>query len=267
MFTVSFFSEFIKLKNVGRRMRRKEDFYEDDFYEDEEELDLMDLFFTLMRRWKLITLIAVPVFMVGVFFAATRPTVYKAELTMMVSSGRNYMAGSLESGELSVNQKLATTYAEIAKSRAILNTVIKKYDLDTTVKKLEKDVTINPVEDTELLQLTFKNGDAAMSAAVVNEIGNEFQLKVREVMNFQNIKIVEPAEIPKEPLPKKRALILAISLVLSVMLGAMAAFVVEFFFCKLRKPKDIEKILGISMLGMVPDFNLSLVDGGRKDAK
>ncbi|MGL5229396.1 MAG: YveK family protein [Cetobacterium sp.] len=246
-------------------MRRKEEFYEEDFYEDEEELDLMDLFFTLLRRWKLITLIAIPVFMAGVFFAATRPTVYKAEVTMMVSSGRNFSAGSLESGELSVNQKLATTYAEIAKSRAILNTVIKKYDLDTTVKKLEKDVTINPVEDTELLQLTFKNGDAAMSAAVVNEIGNEFMLKVREVMNFQNIKVVEPAEIPREALPKKRALILAISLVLSLMLGSMTAFIVEFFFCKLRKPKDIEKVLGTSMLGMIPDFNLSLVDGDKSE--
>ncbi|MGL5057640.1 MAG: YveK family protein, partial [Fusobacteriaceae bacterium] len=194
------------------------------------------------------------------FFASTRPTVYKAEMTMMVSSGKNYSASSLDGGELSVNQKLATTYAEIAKSRAILNTVIKKYDLDTTAKSLEKLVTITPVEDTELLLLSYTNGDASMAAAVVTEISREFMLKVRDVMNFQNIKVVEAAEVPTEALPKKRALILAISLVLSVMLGAMAAFVVEFFFCKLRKPKDIEKILGVSMLGMVPDFSLHSED-------
>lgn len=244
-------------------MRKKEDFYEDDFYEDEEELDLMDLVFTLLRRWKLIMLVAIPIFALGVFFAATRPTVYKGELTLMVSSGRNYSANSLDGGELSMNQKLATTYAEIAKSRAILNNVIKKYDLDESLKELQEKVTIEPVEDTELLQLTYKNGDPLMAAAVVNEIGNEFMLKVREVMNFQNIKIVEPAEIPKEPLPKKRALILAISFVLSGMIGCMVAFIVEFFFCKLRKPKDIEKILGTMMLGMVPDFNLSLVEEGK----
>ncbi|MGL5100875.1 MAG: YveK family protein, partial [Fusobacteriaceae bacterium] len=170
---------------------------------------------------------------------------------------------SLDGGELSVNQKLATTYAEIAKSRAILNTVIKKYDLDTTTKELEKVVTITPVEDTELLMLTYTNGDSTMAAAVVNEISKEFQLKVREVMNFQNIKVVEAAEVPETPLPKKRALILAISLVLSILLGAMAAFTVEFFFCKLRKPKDIEKILGTTMLGMVPDFSISEGDGGK----
>ena len=183
----------------------------------------------------------------------------------MVSSGRNFVASSLDGGELSTNQKLATTYAEIAKSKAILSNVIKKYDLLETLKGLQGNVTIEPVEDTELLQLTYKNSDPQMASAVINEIGNEFMLKVRQVMNFQNIKIVEAAEIPDTPLPKKRALILAISFVLSIMSGCGVAFIVEFFFCKLRKPKDIEKILGASMLGMVPDFNLSLVEGKKND--
>ena len=202
-------------------MRKKEDFYEDDFFEDDEGLDLMDLVFTLLRRWKLITLIAIPIFGLGIFFAMTRPTVYKAEMTMMVSSGRNFSATSLDGGELSVNQKLATTYAEIAKSSVILKNVIKKYDLDESLRGLQGNVTISPVEDTELLQLTYRNRDPALAAAVVNEIGNEFILKVREVMNFQNIKVVEPAEVPREALPKRRIIILAISFVLSVMTGCM----------------------------------------------
>lgn len=246
-------------------MRKKEDFYEDNFYEDGEEINLMDLVFTLLRRWKLIGLVALPIFGMGVFFALTRPTVYKTEMTMMISSGRNFNASSLDGEELSVNQKLATTYAEIAKSNAILKNVIKKYDLETTLKTLQNEVSIAPVKDTELLQLTYKNSDPALAVAVTNEIGNEFMLKVREVMNFQNIKVVEAAEIPREALPKRRGAILVISLILSGMTGCMVAFVVEFFFCKLRKPKDIEKILGTSMLGMVPDFKFSLVDGGKNE--
>lgn len=248
-------------------MKKKDEFYENDFYEDEEELDLVDLVFTLLRRRKLIVLIALPICILGILFAATRPNVYKAEMVMMVSSGRNFSASSLDGGELSVNQKLATTYAEIAKSNIILKNVIKKYDLETTLEGLQTNITINPIRDTELLQLTYKNSDPGLAAAVVNEIGNEFILKVREVMNFQNIKIVESAEVPREPLPKKRALIVVISFLFSIMVGCMTAFIVEFFFCKLRKPKDIERILGTSMLGMVPDFNLSLVEGGDNGQK
>lgn len=236
--------------------KRKEDFYEEDFYEEEEELDLVDLLFTLTRRWKLITLVALPIFLAGVFFALTRPTVYKAETTLMVSSGRNFSATSLDSGELTVNQKLATTYVEVAKSKIILKRVIGKFDLEETPEELAKKVKIEPVEDTELLKLSYTNGDGAMAAAVINEIGAEFISRIREVMNFQNLKVVEKAEIPDLPMPKKRALIVAISFVLAAMGGVFVAFLVEFFHSKVRKPKEIEGILGCPMLGVIPDFNI-----------
>ena len=247
-----------------RKMKKREDYYEEDLYE-EDELDLMDLVFTLFRRWKLIVLVAVPIIGMGTFFAMTRPTVYKSEMTLMVSNGKNYQASSLNENELSKNQKLAGTYAEIAKSKTILCNVIKKYDIDETLKNLQGQVTIAPVGNTEFLRLTYKNSDPQMAAAVTNEIGNEFMLKVRQVMNFQNIKVIESAQVPDTCLPKKRGLIIIMSIILGGMTGCGIAFIIEFFFCKLRKPKDIEKILGSSMLGMVPDFNMSLVEGGKKN--
>ena len=245
-------------------MRKREDFYEEDF-NDEDELDLMDLVFTLLRRWKLIVLVAIPIFAMGAFFAMTRPTIYESEMTLMVSSGRNFMASSVDGNELSTNQKLAGTYVEISKNDTILNNIIKKYDLTNGLSELKGNMSIAPIGNTELLKLKYKNSDPQMAAAITNEIGNEFILKVRQVMNFQNIKIVEAAQVPTTPLPKKRGLILALSFILAGMTGCGVAFIVEFFFCKLRKPKDIEKILGTSMLGMVPDFNLSLVEGGKKN--
>lgn len=39
-----------------------------DYYDDEEEgLDLVDLIFATIRRWKLITLIAIPIIAAGIF--------------------------------------------------------------------------------------------------------------------------------------------------------------------------------------------------------
>lgn len=240
--------------------KRKEEFYEEEFYEDEEELDLIDLVFTLTRRWKLIILVAVPIFLAGIFFAATRPTIYRAESILMVSNGRNFTASSLDSGELTTNQKLATTYVEIAKSRLILKRVIEKYDLNESPEEMAKKVKIEPVEDTELLRLTYTDGDAGMAAAVVNEIGTEFISRIREIMNFQNLNVVEKAEVPNKALPKKRGLIVAISFVLAGMGGVFVAFLVEFFHSKVRKPKDLERVLECPMIGMIPDFNLEGVE-------
>lgn len=79
--------------------------------------------------------------------------------------------------------------------------------------------------------------------------------KISSVMNIRNIKIVELAEIPDRPLPKKRVIILAAFVILGGMAGVGLAFVVEMFHKKLRKSEEIEKILEAPLLGVVPVFD------------
>ena len=52
------------------RKKKYED-YDEEFENDEDEIDLADLIFTLIRRWKLIVLTAIPVVILGVIFAIT----------------------------------------------------------------------------------------------------------------------------------------------------------------------------------------------------
>lgn len=233
------------------RKKKYED-YDEEFENDEDEIDLADLIFTLIRRWKLIVLTAIPVVILGVIFAITRPTVYQAETTLIVSN--NMSSVSLDSSDISLSQRLVITYSEIAKNKSILNKVINKYDLKETTEQLAKLVTITPVDSTELISLTYKNSDPQLAAMVTNEIANEFMDKVVQVMRVRNVNIVEKAQVPVQPLPKKRVLILLASVVLGLAAGTGMAFVMEFLHKKLRKPSEIQAILGVSMIGMIPDL-------------
>lgn len=233
------------------RKKKYED-YDEEFENDEDEIDLADLIFTLIRRWKLIVLTAIPVVILGVIFAITRPTVYQAETTLIVSN--NMSSVSLDSSDISLSQRLVITYSEIAKNKSILNKVINKYDLKETTEQLAKLVTITPVDSTELISLTYKNSDPQLAAMVTNEIANEFMDKVVQVMRVRNVNVVEKAQVPVQPLPKKRVLILLASVVLGLAAGTGMAFVMEFLHKKLRKPSEIQAILGVSMIGMIPDL-------------
>lgn len=233
------------------RKKKYED-YDEEFENDEDEIDLADLIFTLIRRWKLIVLTAIPVVILGVIFAITRPTVYQAETTLIVSN--NMSSVSLDSSDISLGQRLVITYSEIAKNKSILNKVINKYDLKETTEQLAKLVTITPVDSTELISLTYKNSDPQLAAMVTNEIANEFMDKVVQVMRVRNVNIVEKAQVPVQTLPKKRALILLASVVLGLAAGTGMAFIMEFLHKKLRKPSEIQAILGVSMIGMIPDL-------------
>lgn len=232
---------------------KEKSLYENNFYED--EVDLMDFVFIFIRRWKLIMLLGILGGIVGVFFAATRPKIYKAEMLLMVSKDGGITSSSLNEEELSVNRKLAATYTEIAKNSVILKNIIKKYELNITLKELKNDVTISSIGNTELLRLTYTNSDPILAAVIANEIGNEFMLKVCDIMNFKNIKVVELAEVESEALPQKRVLIVEISLVASIIMGYIIAIIIAIISRKIYKVKDIEKILGVSMIGSIPILN------------
>ena len=228
----------------------KKNYHEDEYFEEDDEIDLVDLVFTMLRRWKLIVLTVVPVIILGIFFAMTRPTLYEAETTLIISN--NATGITLDSGDLSVNQKLVVTYSEIAKSRDVMSRVIKKYDLKENIKQITKKINVSPVADTELIRLTYVDKDPKLAEAVTNELANEFIKKVGQVMRVRNINIVEKATEPVEPLPKKRVLIILASIVLGTMVGAGFVFAIELLYSKVRKPSDMEKILGVKMLGMIP---------------
>ena len=236
-----------------KRKKREEDLR----YEwEEDEIELMDLFFILIRSWKLIVMSALPVIVVGTIFAMTRPDIYQAEATLMVSSGQIYSVNNLDNAEISKNQKLVSSYTEIAKSKSIMRSVIRKLDLDMDPETIAKLVKVTTINNTEFIKLSYTDKNAQRAALLTNEVAGEFILKIKKVMSFENLKIIEKASVPDKALPKKRALILAVSMVLGVMVGVFLTFMVEFLHSKLRKPEDIEKIMGCSVLANIPDFNI-----------
>lgn len=231
--------------------KRYEEF--DDYYE-EDSIDLVDLLFMIIRRWKVIVLVTIPIVMAGFFYASTRPSVYRADTTLMVSSGMQ--STSIDRSDIDLSQKLVVTYSEIAKSRDILRRVITKYDLPEGVQQLAGAINISIVKNTELIKLSYTCGDPKLAEAVTNEVANEFIQKVSQVMRVRNVAVVERAQEPAGPLPKGRAKILLASIILGVGLGVVFAFLIEALHKKLRKSSDIEKILGVEMLGMIPEIDM-----------
>ena len=232
--------------------------YEEDinthWEEEDDEIELMDLLFILIRRWKMIIAVAVPVFVIGLTYAVLKPAMYKAEATLMVSSGQIYSVEKLDNSEISKNQKLVSSYTEVARSKSIMKNVIKRLGLEEGPETIAKLVKVTPIEDTEFIKISYTDRNPQKATLMVNEVSKEFMLKIREVMNFENLKIVEKAEIPTKPESRKRALIVAVAGVLGIMLGVFAAFLMEFMYSNVRKPEDLQKIMGCKVLANIPDF-------------
>ena len=226
----------------------------EEYYDDEESggLDIVDLIFALLRRWKVIVLITIPIVIAGFFMASTRPTIYRSETTLMVSAGNGL---SVDGSDIGEGQKFITTYIQLAKSRDIMERVIAKYDLAETPGSLAAKVTVSPVANTDFLKLSYKSGERGLTTAVTNEIANEFIFKISQVLKVRNISVIERASEASQ-MPKNRGIIIIASFILGMALGTGVASVIELVHRKLRKSSDIEKILKAEMLGMIPEIEI-----------
>lgn len=223
----------------------------------EYELELRELIFILTRRWKVIAKATIIIAILGVFLAFTRPDIYKSESLFIVSSGNIFSVENLDRKEISRNQMLLTTYTEIAKSKDVVEKVAKRLDIEEDVDDLAKRIKVYPVVDTELLNISFTDKDAKTAMIFTAEVSREFMEKVEDAMNFQNLKIVEGAQMATKPESKMWSTVITLSIAFGVLVGVLLAFAMEFLHHEMKKPDDIERILGFQIIGNIPDFDLA----------
>lgn len=67
-----------------------------------------------------------------------------------------------------------------------------------------------------------------------------------------NARIIDSAVVPSLPFKPKKSLLIALALVMSLVLGAVLAFLLDYLDSTFKGVEDVEDKLGLSVLGMVP---------------
>ena len=225
------------------------------------QIDIFEFVFTILRGWKIILATIAVTFMIGIAFIVMRLPLYEASVKLIISGNDVYSGRLLDESSLSLNQRLVTTYASVAKSRTVMRDVIGKLDLKTDPKTLARNINVQTVEDTEFINIYYKDTDPKRAALVANEISKSFMIYIKELMKFDNLKIAESAEVPKYPDGLGNFSIAIFSVILGACIGGAIVFVLESFHNKLKKPEDVEKIMECPVIGTIPDEGA--VEGGK----
>lgn len=159
---------------------------------------------------------------------------------------------SINQNDLTINQKLVTTYREIIKSRRILKQVKKNLELDISIKRLEKMIDVSSVNDTEIIKIVVTNKDKELAPRIANEIANVFSNEIVELYKIQNIGIIDKAIVSNTPAninPIKEEVIFIGS---GVIIGALLVLVIYFFDSSIRSIEEIENKIGLPIIGTIP---------------
>lgn len=219
-----------------------------------EEITLQELFFILRKRLGLIFLITIITVasVAGVTFFLLEPE-YESTTTLLLGKPQEYQTGTqgIEYSDIQLNQKLISTYAEIAKSHKVLDQVKNNLGMSDSYGQLSSYVNVSMLRDTEIIKVSVVHTNPVIASTLANETASVFMGTVSELMKIDNVQVVDEAKTPANPIKPNVKMNIAISIVLGVMMGVFLAFVLEAFDNSVKTPVDVEK-LGLKIIGMIP---------------
>lgn len=222
----------------------------------EYEIDLKEIFHMLQKRWVLITGITVSALIVSAivsFFLLT--PIYEASTTMIVSYKQN-QESVMTYNDLQTSQKLVATYTEIVKSELVSDAVINKLNLELSPKELIDKISVSQVGQTEILKLTVKDEDPELATLIANTIAQVFKEDIHQMMEVDNVSTIDIAKVPENPTSPNKMMNIGIAGVLGLMISVGLVFVLEFLDRTYKTPTDVERHLGLPLIGAIPDMLL-----------
>lgn len=216
------------------------------------EIDLRELYEIVKKRFWLLA--AMMLLAAGASAAATRwfvIPVYESATTLIVVKEQE-LEQTIQYNDVILSQKLVKTYGEIVKSRTVAKAVIDNLDLDLSAGKLIEMTTVNPVKDTEIISITVTGTDPAAITRIANELATVFMEQIVDIMRIDNVQVIDPAEKPAAPVRPRPLMNVAIAAVLGLMAGLGLVFLVEFMDNTVKTVEDVEKRLGLPVIGIIP---------------
>jgi capsular polysaccharide biosynthesis protein len=219
-----------------------------------EEISLREIYYILKKRMGMIIILLIlslAVSAVVSFYVLDKQ--YQANTTLMVGRPKDYVTeNKLEYNDLLLNQRLVSTYGELIKTRTVADRVIENMGLSLTYSQLREKLNVSLVKDTEIISISVMDTDPALAADIANETAAVFMETVQEIMKVENIQVIDTAQVPTSPVQPRPMMNIAIAGVLAIMLGVFIAFLIEFLDTTIKTPEDVEKNLGLPVIGSIP---------------
>ena len=218
----------------------------------------IDVFATLKVLWKrkfsiiLVALVfAIAAFSYSAFLAKKE---YQSTSRIYVVSRQNQDNNALTNSDLQAGSYLVKDYREIILSQNVLSQAIEDLKLDLTPAELSKKISVSVPTDTRILSITAKDGDPKEAARIANGLRNVAAEKIISVTKVSDVTTLDEAEVPQSPSSPNIRRNVLLGFIAGAGLMVVLLVVVEVLDDRVKRPEDVEELMGLPLLGVVPDM-------------
>lgn len=187
------------------------------------------------------------------------------EATVKVFIGKQKFQNTMETynnEEITLYQRLITTYSEIIKSKNLINKSIKDSKINSLKEIDEKieyksvvgSLTVNPISNTQIIEIKYSSKNPQESYDLLYSITENLMEYSKEIYPTLNIKVLEQVNLNNSNLMIKKIIVIGIAFI-GGLIFSIGAVVMNMYFNNTFKNKEsLEKELGLAVIGAIPDI-------------
>ena len=182
------------------------------------------------------------------FIQPTYTSTTRIYVVNQATDNKNLSAQDLQAGTY-----LANDYKEIITSNDVLSEVIKDEKLNLSETELSKMVSVNIPTDTRLISISVKAKTGQDAQVLANKVREVASKKIKNVTKVDGVTTLGEAKLPSSPSSPNIKRNVLLGAILGGFVAIVAVLVREVLDDRIRRPEDVEDVLGMTLLGIIPD--------------
>jgi len=221
-----------------------------------EEIDLKELLEFIKNKIGMLIMITVGVCLLGCIYGLLiQKPLYNSYTTVILGGNETTNSSTITQSDIALNKNLVNTYAEIVKSRRVLDQVIAELELDIKYETLSNKISVSSVNNTEIIKINVNDTDSLKAKNIANITANFFAKEVVELYNMNNVNILDEAIESDKPYNINIVKQIIIYFIIGFILASGILFLIYYFDRTIKSAEQVEQKIKLPILGRVQEFS------------
>lgn len=217
---------------------------------DEETIDLLELLYALLGKWREIaaaTVACALIAAIGVLFFVTPK--YQASSTIYVISRKD---SAINISDLQIGTALTDDYIQVFHMWEVQEKVISNLDLPYTYNQLDGMLSVTNASNTRMLEITVTSESAQEAADIANEYATVVRDYIAKKMATDKPSIMSTALVPTVPVSPNKTKSILLGALLGFVASAGVVVVITLLDDTYKTTEDIKKYTGLVTMAVIP---------------
>lgn len=223
---------------------------ENQIQQEEIEIDIREVFYLIRSNLLLIIVVGILTALLAGVGTKYLITPQYTSTSKLYIAGKNSVISSLS--DLQLGTQLTKDYAELVKSRPVVEDVIRQLGLEMEYQELLGITSISNATDTRILVISVEHPDPEMAKKIVDKFAEVTAKRISDIMDVSKPKIVEEGyveEFPSSPNMQRNVLIGGIAGIFLIVFIILIRYILDD---NIKTEEDIEKYLQLNTLALIP---------------